>query len=134
MRIWEKVKDGGPDSPVIAYVLIEIKSLFSVMVLHFTGTRENYHSHAFNAVTVWLKGRVKEMMRDKNGVWSREWKARNVKFTPRNLLHKIFPYQDSWALSFRGPWQKYWREYNPTEKTYTTLTHGRKIVGMEEYT
>jgi hypothetical protein len=51
MKFLSKCKDGGPESPVTAYVLVEIKSLFSVMLLHFSGTREAFHSHAFNALT-----------------------------------------------------------------------------------
>ena len=63
MRFLEVTKDGGPDSPVTGLFLIEIKSLFSVVLLKFGGTRENFHSHAFNALTFWLKGAVMEVIR-----------------------------------------------------------------------
>jgi len=47
MRLFQKAKDGGPESPVDGYFLIEIKSLFSIALLKFNnGGRENYHTHA----------------------------------------------------------------------------------------
>src|SRR5271156_4188694 len=114
MRFFEKVKDGGPDSLVTAYVLVEIKSLFSIMVLRFGGTREAYHSHAFNALTLWLKGRVYEftpfMPRSDR---QRPWYAGQWKYTPRGLMHKIRPIGSAWALTIRGPWENTWQEYLP---------------------
>lgn len=43
MKLFQLVKDGGPESSVWAYVLCEFKSLFSVMILRFDGaSREAY--------------------------------------------------------------------------------------------
>lgn len=54
MKIFRKMKDGGGDSTVTGYFLIEIKSLFSVVLLRFDGeSRDAYHEHAFNCVS-WL--------------------------------------------------------------------------------
>jgi len=135
VKLLRRMKDGGPESPVIGYFLVEIKSLFSVVLLHFDGTREAYHSHAFNAVTVWLRGSVLEVTRNAAGQQrSQEWKAGQFKYTPRSLMHKILPIQDAWAISFRGPWARTWQEYRERETSsaprgeYVTLTHGRKIV------
>lgn len=126
MRLFQKVKDGGPDSPVTAYVLIEIKSLFSIMLLHFPGnrSREAFHSHAFNAVTLWLKGAVRED--ELEGGW-RYFSAGNWKYTPRSMLHRIVARNTgAWALTFRGPWTDRWLEFK--NGIYTTLTHGRKEI------
>lgn len=128
MILFEKLNDGGPYSPVMGYFLIEIKSLFSIVLLHFGGTREAYHSHAFNAITLWLKGVVREKVRTETGEESRIWKAGQLKYTPRKRLHKVVPLTDAWALSIRGPWSKTWQEYLPNEDKTVTLTHGRKIV------
>ena len=129
MKLLRRMKDGGPESPVIGYFLVEIKSLFSVVLLHFGGTREAYHSHAFNALTLWLKGSVIEVTCSAEGRQiSQEWKAGQVKHTPRSLMHKILPITDAWAISLRGPWAKTWQEYRPAENRFVTLTHGRKIV------
>ena len=104
IRFLEKTKDGGPESPVTGYFLIEIKSLFSIVLLHFGGTREAFHSHAFNAWTYWLKGLAWEGTKVENGVRGRLWTKGQWKYTPRNLMHKIYPITDVWAISFRGPW------------------------------
>ena len=125
MRFLEKVKDGGPDSPVTAYVLVEIKSLFSVMLIHFGGSREAYHSHAFNALTLWLKGRVYEFTPFSDR--QRPWYAGQWKYTPRERFHRVVAHGiGAWAISFRGPWRDTWQEYR--DGSYVTLTHGRRII------
>lgn len=126
MKFLTKMKDGGPESPVVGYFLIEIKSLFSVVLLHFGGTREAFHSHAFNALTVWLRGEVIEQVKEGDFYSPRYWSAGEFKYTPRGCMHKILPCSNAWALSIRGPWSKTWQEYKADE--YITLTHGRKRV------
>jgi len=126
MKAFSKGKDGGPESHVTGYFLVEIKRLFSIVLLKFDeGTREEYHNHAFNAVTLWLKGEVQEEYPDHIGT---TWKAGELKYTPRNLMHRIRAFKPAYALSFRGPWVSNWNEYNAASKRTTTLTHGRKIV------
>ena len=127
MKFFFKRKDGGANSTVTGYWLIECKSLFSIVLLRFDkGSREAYHSHAFNAVTWFLSGLVREKDRVKG---NKLWKASlTPKYTPRSCLHKVVGIKPAWAISFRGPWKKTWEEYLPkTGQTYT-LTHGRKIV------
>jgi len=61
MKFFKKSPDGGRDSGVTAYFLVEIKPLFSIVLIHFNkGTRDVFHQHAFNAITLWLKGKVRE--------------------------------------------------------------------------
>lgn len=44
-------------------------------------------------------------------------------------MHKVTSLAEkTWALSFRGPWEKYWKEYFSDTKEEVTLTNGRKIV------
>lgn len=121
MRFLEKAHDGNEKSGVTGYYLIEIKPLFSIVLLKFTqGSREVFHNHAFNAVTLWLKGEVFEYMKDGSINY---WKAGNIKYTPRTTFHNIFPTTEAWVLSFRGPWIDRWKELKLGK--YTTLTHGR---------
>lgn len=127
MKLLQYGKDGGPKSTVTGFWLIEIKSLFSIVLLRFDeGSRETYHSHAFNALTWWLSGKVEE--HHKTGE-SMIWTPSIVpKYTPRTCFHKVFALRRTWALSFRGPWVKTWQEYSQFQGQTTTLTHGRKIV------
>lgn len=115
MRFFEKVKDGGPDSPVDAYVLIEIKSLFSIMLLKFNpGMREAFHSHAFNAFSIFLSGDTDEERLEENEwgffVVAKLFHGGMMKYTPRSLIHRFNTYKPAWVLTFRGPWRKQWTE------------------------
>ena len=126
MKLFRISKDGGPKSTVTGFFVVEIKSLFSIALLKFNkGSRENYHSHAFNAVTFWLPGSdVLEHHKDGHPI---QWKF-GFKYTPRSCFHKIFANKTSYAISVRGPWLNTWKEYNRLSNKLTTLTHGRKIV------
>jgi hypothetical protein len=128
MKICRKAKDGGPDSNVTGYWLIEWKTVFSIVLLRFSeGSREAYHTHAFDAVSWIIKGEMHE--------YSLLPETKTVLkpsilpiFTPKKRLHKVYGVaKNTWALSFRGPWSKYWYEYFDNGKV-VTLTHGRKIV------
>jgi hypothetical protein len=130
MKLFQKAADGGKDSGVTGYFLIEIKPLFSIVLLHFRkGSRDAYHSHAFNAVTLWLKGYVIErevMHGDINDISFRQFTWGQFKYTPRECMHKIVAIDSSWALSVRGPWVNQWREWRNGKLVY--LTHGRKEI------
>lgn len=121
MRFFKKAPDGGKDSGVTAYFLIEAKSLFSIALIHFNkGTRDVYHEHAFNALTLWLKGRVCEHHLDGR---KKYYRAGQLKYTSRATFHKVEVLESTWAFSIRGPWLDYWREFRKDH--YVTLTHGR---------
>lgn len=124
MRFFEKTYDGGENSGVTGYFIVEIKSLFSIVLLKFNkGTREAFHNHAFNAITFWLTGSVKEHMLDGT---INTWKAGHIKYTPRNTFHKVEALEETWALSIRGQWVNTWNE-SRFGKMFT-LTHGRKEI------
>ena len=130
--LWNK-KDGGPESKVWMYG-IEIKSLFSLLLLRFEpGSREAYHSHAFNAWSVVLgTGRLYEdhLYQFSGGEWTtgQLHEPGAAITTKRRTLHKVFSLGRTWVISFRGPWAKTWCEYNPATKQTLTLTHGRVEV------
>src|SRR4051812_33412363 len=127
VRLFSKSKDGGPQSRVTGYWLIEWKSVLSIALLRFDdGTREAYHSHAFDAVSWilgpgWLReqhvdGRVKQL----HAGW------RPV-VTLRDTFHKVRSYGRTWAITFRGPWTDTWKERH-RDGQYVVLTHGRQVV------
>jgi hypothetical protein len=125
MRFLSITKDGGPDSAVDAFFLVEIKSLFSIVLLRFNnGGRETYHSHAFNALTWFIAGDMVEQ--NYNGSSIKYKRSLLPKYTPRSKNHRVLAYRTSWALSIRGPWKSTWTE--DTESHHTVLTHGRKII------
>ncbi len=133
MRFLCKRTDGGPNSTVWGFWLFEIKCLGSIAFLVFEdGSREAFHSHAFNAWTWFLKGRTCETTLDKDTLETTEkycTPSLKPKYTPRSQYHKHYSIGRTYALTFRGPWAKTWQEYLPEEKLFVTLTNGRKIVG-----
>lgn len=128
MKFFKKRHDGGKDSGVTGYWLIEWKGLFSIVLLRFSkGSREAFHSHAFNALTWWIKGAAVEYIyfeeKDKykqGKYWSPSFIP---KYTPKDCFHKIITLEVTWALSFRGPWSKTWKEAKNGE--VYTLSSGR---------
>lgn len=125
-RPFYKKYDGGIESGVVGYFLFEWKAVCSIGLLRFSeGSRENYHSHAFNAITWWLSGRVTEDTW--NGLMVSFSPSFRPKITTRKKVHKVFAHKKTWALTFRGPWADTWFEINKNNQKIR-LTHGRKIV------
>ncbi len=127
MKFFSKSHDGGKKSGVIGYFLVEIKSLFSIVILKFNkGSRENFHSHAFNALTWFIKG---DMIEHKlNGSFKKYKRSFMPKLTKKDNIHKVYANKTSWAISLRGPWDNNWKEYNPLTNKFITLTHGRVVI------
>lgn len=126
-KFLKKMKDGGSESTVVGYWLVEIKSLFSICVLNFQGkSREAYHTHAFNAVSWLLKGQLNETMID-GSVRTYKPSLKPI-ITPRSDFHKVDSDSGSWVLTFRGPWVDKWKEFHPETDRHITLTHGRKQI------
>lgn len=135
MKFFKKMKDGGAESTVTGYWLVEIKSLFSIVLLKFEGkSREAYHSHAFNCINWLLKGKLNEdrmwhhtvtQINHDYKVYTPSWKPF---FILRDDFHKVDSDETSWVLSIRGPWSKTWEEYLPLEDRYRTLSSGRVEV------
>lgn len=138
MRILQKTKDGGPESTVDAYFLFEFKKLFSIALLKFNkGSRNNYHSHAFNALTWFLWGYMDEcrLLSDGRTLKHREYRRSLIpKFTSRDNMHKVYAHETSWVLTIRGPWSKTWEEYDPTTNQVFELSHGREIISTKKMT
>jgi hypothetical protein len=136
MKFFHKGKDGGPESTVTGYWLVEIKSLFSIALLCFEeGSRDVYHSHAFNSISWVLKGRMVEThinSIDGNKVSRNLLEPRFMPYlTFRDTFHRVFAHRRTWVLTFRGPWSKQWKEYIPKEDKFITLENGRKTVGKK---
>lgn len=125
MKIFKKAKDGGPESPVDAYFLIEWKKYFSIALLRFNiGSREAFHSHAFNAWTWFICGDLIEERY--KGTLLRYKRSILPKITTRDNIHRVLAQEISWCLTIRGPWKDTWTEVR--NDSFVTLTHGRKEI------
>lgn len=130
MKLFFKGKDGGPESNVTGYWLVEAKDGISIVLLCFEkGSREAFHSHAFNALSWVLWGWIREYVFPYIEVNDMRPSFKPV-YTARERFHKVYGMADkTWVLSFRGPWVQTWKEFLPKLKQYVTLSHGRKVVG-----
>lgn len=127
MKFLKHGKDGGPESTVDGYWLVEIKGLFSAVLLRFAdGSRDSFHSHAFNSLSWVLRG----TLREEHLAGEVEYHYSGVKpvVTKRSYFHRVRSIGTTWVLSFRGPWSKTWHEWDPKTGLFTVLTHGRKVV------
>jgi hypothetical protein len=128
MKLLSKGKDGGPKSTVTGYWLVELKWLFSIVLLKFeNGSRDEYHNHAFNSLNWILKGRVVEEFTD---AYLNQTLGPRIRpyLTRRTRMHRVRSKGTTWVFSIRGPWSKIWTEYNPQTQQYSTLTNGRKVI------
>ena len=124
MKIFKKSKDGGAESTVTGYFLIEWKKVFSIVLLKFEGqSREAYHTHAFNCISWVLRGKLIEQLR--HGFINRYKPSLKPVITRRDTFHKVDSVGTTWVISFRGPWSKTWQEYLPKENKEVTLASGR---------
>lgn len=122
-----KTSDGGKTSGVNGYLFFEWKPFFSFGFLRFNkGSRDNYHSHAFNALTWWLKGEVLE--EKYNGHLTRFLPSIKPKYTSRDNVHRVIAEEITWAFTVRGPWENDWFEIDPNGNKIK-MTHGRKVIG-----
>lgn len=137
MKFFSKSKDGGPDSTVTGYFLIEIKNLFSIVFLKFeNGSRDAYHTHAFNCISWLISGTLLETVI--KGDISKDLGSIKIHtpsifpiLTYKHTYHKVNSIGNSYVLSFRGPWSKTWREYLPQEDKELLLADGRKIISEQ---
>jgi hypothetical protein len=130
MKLFFKAKDGGQESTVTGYWLIESKSLFSIAILRFDGMSRNaYHSHAFNSISWLLSGMLIEGYLNKEYIKPTSYFPSLIPIiTKKSDIHMVHSMvSPSWVLTFRGPWESTWIEHTEKEKTYI-LTHGRKRV------
>lgn len=128
MKFLSKSTDGGPESNSIGYWLIEVKALFSILLIKFSGkSRDVYHEHAFHCISWVLHGELKETLID-----GREYVYRPSIipfFVGRRDYHQVDSVTPTtWVFTIRGPWKKKWRESKVDGSDSYFLTHGRKRV------
>lgn len=136
MEFFKHAKDGGPESNVEGYWLIEWKNGFSIALLKFNkGHREAFHSHAFNAWSWFIKGEALEYTLKVPGrtIETKWWRGMCLpKYTPRKRFHRYLATKTTWCLTVRCPWNKTWQEitFEGGGMTTKTLTHGRKVMDI----
>lgn len=133
----ETGKDGGPKSKVDGLWFIRIKWLFTVALLRFgEGSREAFHSHAFNSWSWLLTGGLEERVLEAVDCTCGQRHTYTKRYLPswrpirtlRTTLHKVYGLSRSnWVLTFRGPWADTWEEIDE-KGDVVVLTHDRVEV------
>lgn len=128
MWLWNK-KDGGPESRVKCWGF-ESKKFFSIMLLRFgEGSREAYHTHAFNSWSWILRGGLLED--EKHCLLLKHSFSFKPIITKRKTFHKVSGIgKATWLITFRGPWNMRWHELN--QHGLQTLTHGRIVLNNQD--
>lgn len=126
IRLFHKAKDGGPESKVDGYWLIEAKGWFSIALLRFgEGSRDAYHSHAFDAVSWLLTGGLDEHVKGEE--CSRLYGPGSAHQDSAGACPQgLGICSNNWVLTFRGPWLPTWTETVAGKET--VLTQGRVVV------
>lgn len=118
-------KDGGDESTVFGFWIVELKKLFTIVFLKFEGmSREAFHNHAFNSISWVISGMLIEEMLD--GSIRIHTPSLIPIITTRKDFHKVSSVGNTYVLSFRGKWDDVWHE--KINNDYIRLTHGRKIL------
>lgn len=144
MKFFEWCQDGGPEPNVSGLFVVEIKWLFSIVLLHFAdGSRDAYHSHAFCAISWIFSGALFEdrlynpeeakaidgQHRGGEEFYTHGYKSMKPSIRPVvtswDNLHRVTSKGSTWAISFRGPWRDWWNEVTE-DGDVITLTSGRK--------
>ncbi len=109
------------------FTLIEIKNLGGVIFNIFnTVDQDRFHSHAFNAFSIMIKGYYYEDVIENNSIVTK--RIEKSRFIPRNYIHKITKSSpNAISVTIEGPWESSWNEYfdNGRIKSYTW---GRQVV------
>lgn len=114
------------------FTILEIKYIFGIIINIFNTTdQDRFHSHAFHAFSLMVRGHYFEDVIDGNNVITK--KIEKSRFIPRNYIHKIKgSSKNAISVTFEGPWESTWNEYfdNGRIKTYTW---GRKVIFDSKY-
>ncbi len=114
------------------YTLFEIKYIGGIILNVFNTTdQDRFHSHAFSAFSLMIKGWYDEDVIIDNKIISKRIKKSRI--IPKNYIHKIKESEkNAISITFEGPWGKQWSEIfdNGRIKIYTW---GRKVLYDSKY-
>lgn len=110
----KKKIDLGSQS-VTEWTLLEYKKWFSLKVFHFhkgEGLQDRFHTHAFNAVSVLLKGNYIEEVIDTtdNEIVKLPRNRSRFLFIPRDSFHRITKSSGCITILLTGPWSGDFKE------------------------
>lgn len=114
------------------FTIFECKYFGGIIINFFnTDNQDRFHSHAFHAFSIMIRGHYMEDIIENNKVVTK--KIEKSRFIPKNYIHKITKSTpNAISVTFEGPWGGSWNEYfdNGRVKTYGW---GRKVLFDSKY-
>jgi hypothetical protein len=117
---WKKKDIVLGEQKVSELTILEWKKLFSIKLFNFhktDGDQDRFHTHAFNAVSVLLKGNyIEEIIEDRKIVQLNRSRKRFL-FIPANQYHRITKSEGCRTLLITGPWGGEFKELRQIKGT-----------------
>ncbi|UAV84670.1 hypothetical protein PHB09_175 [Pseudomonas phage PHB09] len=101
------------DQDVSELTILEWKKLFSLKLFHFhktEGGQDRFHTHAFNAVSLLLKGNYTEELVVDGVITPLPRNRSRVIYIPSGQYHRITKSSGCYTLLLTGPWGKEFKE------------------------
>lgn len=111
--IFKKKRIDLGDQSVTEWTLLEYKKWFSLKLFHFhksTGLQDRFHTHAFGAVSILLKGDYTEEILEDSEIIKRQRSDNRFTYIPRDTYHRITRSSGCWTVLITGPWSGSFKE------------------------
>lgn len=127
MVIWKRKKINLGDQCVTELTILEWKKLFSIKLFNFhkTDGKQDFHTHAFNAVSILLSGDYLEEVVDYNTITPLKRSRKRFLFIPENQYHRITKSDGCRTLLITGPWGDTFKELRLLNKSSNQYNQGQ---------
>lgn len=98
---------------VTEWTLLEYKKWFSIKLFHFhksDGCQDRFHTHAFGAVSILLKGNYTEEVLEGSQIVSKSRNTSRLTYIPRDTYHRITRSTGCYTMLITGPWSGNFKE------------------------
>lgn len=114
------------------WTVFEKKNWFSIYIHRFnTVEQDRFHTHAFNAWAIVLRGGYKEQALYDDGKTDIVRIGPSIRFIGRDYNHRILrSVPNTWSIVFAGPWAKEWTETK--DGIIKVLGWGRKALSFRK--
>lgn len=98
--------------PIHRFTIFEFKPIGGVIInVYNTISQNRFHTHAFNAVSIMLRGWYEEEIKHRNGLITRRTRDTDIRYLSRHTFHRIMASSpNAVSVTFCGPWVKTWLE------------------------
>jgi len=112
------------------FTLFEFKPIGGIILNVFNSIEQDrFHTHAFNAWSVMLRGSYAEEIRRQDAVVETRLRTRDVMYLPRHLEHRIMKStKNAVSVTICGPWRDTWTETSVSGRTRRFMWGRRQVA------